>query len=73
MSLAIAVGGAIAGHSSMPAHVVAAVKIEKLEEGFAAQSVKIEEFGVIMTDVRIQQARIEPLLEAVQRQLDEHH
>ena len=55
--------GMLFGHTSLEAHPVAAVKIETMEEQVAA-------IGVTMIDVRLQQARIEPLLQAVQRQLD---
>ncbi len=56
--------GVVAGHTSLEAHPVAAVKIETVEEQVAA-------IGVTMLTVQLQYARIEPLLKAVQRKLDE--
>ncbi len=72
---AIVLGGASAvgmlfGHAKLEAHPVAAEKIETMEENYEDLSGKVDAIGETMIDVRIQQAEIKPLLEAVQRSLD---
>ncbi len=50
---------------------VAAVKITTIERDVDELSSKVNAIGETMIDVRLQQARIEPLLESVQRSLDD--
>ena len=63
--------GSLFGHTGLEAHPVAAEKLKKIEAGYGKLSGKVDEIGDTMTDVRIQQAEIKPLLEAVQRSLDD--